>query len=105
MTHDDAECLARKLMPLPGNGYHGNALSPIEELCAICNYILSGDYKREIENAAYRRVADLVDDAGFHAAASGNVCQGHFANCANRIRSLIPPAPLDRSAKAKEAQS
>lgn len=55
MKQDEAERLARKLRPDDTDeGLH------YDDFRALCDYILSGDMKREIENAAYRHAASIA---------------------------------------------
>lgn len=54
MTNDEAEKLARELKA----SAHISVFSG--EITRLCDHILSGDMKREIENAAYRRTAEWI---------------------------------------------
>lgn len=53
MKPDEAEKLARKILTT-------HSYKPVR---AVCEYILSGSMKREIENAAFERAAKLVEQA------------------------------------------
>lgn len=92
MTQDEAEKLARWLydiMKLSKADRHGVR----DGVKSICNHILSGDMKREIENAAYINAANRCSN--------GRV--GKW--CASQIRSLIQPPAQQKDAelKAREA--
>lgn len=63
MINDEAMRLARKVKSHPGA--LGDFLCDIDRLC---DYILSGDHKREIENAAFERARKAVERAIFHVA-------------------------------------
>lgn len=54
MTQSEAEKLARQLKHV--DPYALSSLGP--EIGSLCDHILSGDMKREIENAAITTVAD-----------------------------------------------
>lgn len=99
LTQSEVEKLARKLRSETLLPRGADPIVSGQDLRALCDHILSGDMQREIENAAYKRAADMVDDAGFHAASVGDACQGHFAICANRIRSLIQPPAQKENGK------
>lgn len=60
MTHDEAEAIARKLKAMFADGMR----SEEHDMDALCDFILSGDHKREIENAAFERAAKKADHLG-----------------------------------------
>lgn len=55
MKQDEAEKLARKVLPRKGAPNNQWCPRRADELRALCDHVLSGDMKREIENAAYER--------------------------------------------------
>lgn len=63
MTNDEAEKLARKLLPADFNpsDYFLPRIT-VGDVRALCNHILSGSMKREIKNAAYEREARALTD-------------------------------------------
>lgn len=80
MTQDEAETLARTVKLSAGYELDG-------KVGDLCDHILSGDMRREIENAAYDRIA--------------LECERNGASLAKAIRSLMrPPAHDDASVKA-----
>lgn len=58
MTHDEAEKLAHICSERLNNGRH----VADEDIRVLCNHILSGSMKREIENAALYLPANTVTD-------------------------------------------
>ncbi len=94
MTKDEVEKLARevrpsnKLIAQKGKAFYEAG----QKLQRLCDHILSGDYKREIENAAYERAA-RISSFGFQR----GLCA---AEIEQNILSLIqPPAQQKDSAK------
>src|SRR5690242_9487413 len=103
MTHDEAMRLAREIRAqYDGFSFH-------ERIVELCDHILSGDYKREIENAAFERAAKVaIDDANLgradlhdpsiEALAGARILAAE--RIANGIAALIqPPAQQKDSAK------
>lgn len=99
LTQDEAEKLARKLRPTSVHGLP-EEVDP-RDLQRLCNHILSGDMKREIENAArleameaIQRGCQACEGTGY---ASQNVAPGQESECEycgrpmDAIRSLIQP--------------
>lgn len=83
MKQDEAEKLARRVLSRIKSL---RALYDIDEdVEKLCNHILSGDMKREIENAAIAMVADEYSDA------FGDEVVETF------IRTLITPAKKENS--------
>lgn len=63
MTNDEAEKLARETLTRMQRERTVSALS-WDDISLLCDHILSGSMKREIENAAYERAAKVaIDDA------------------------------------------
>lgn len=87
MRQDEAEKLALLLRPEDTDeGLH------YDDFRALCDYILSGDHKREIENAAFELAAELIASTGV------TMFEGNYeaavknrAWIRNQIRSLIQP--------------
>lgn len=82
MTPDEAERLARKLHEhyddhrlLCSSELEGECDCGRTEALALCDFIISGDYKREIERQAFERCWWIADKAildGISAAACSN---------------------------------
>lgn len=87
MTHDEAMKLAHKLK---------NKLPFRSDVVDLCDYILSGDYKRDIESAAFERCNQIaITRAGI---ASYDVSEDYqdgesaaARDIADEIRALIQP--------------
>ena len=82
MLIERAQELAQKLRP--ENTDEGLCY---DDLRALCDYILSGDMKREIENAAYRQAASI---------AASHVKRFNGLQIAEAIEALIQP-PAQKS--------
>lgn len=103
MRQDEAERLARKMR---SETFLPRGADPVvsgQDLRALCDHILSGDMRREIENAAYERAALESEANGNYR--RHNEMYGESAGLksdaatwiAKRIRSLIqPPAQKEK---------
>ena len=97
MTNDEAEKLALKIR----ESVIGRSWLQVRDLC---DHILSGSMKREIENAAFERAAKLAEDFGDAEEARGNIsmagqtmfearqAKATARDVATNIRRLITPA-------------
>lgn len=64
MTNDEAERLARRVLCAHPDSMHPTWMSMgalSDAAMKLANYIVSGDMKREIENAAFERAAEHMD--------------------------------------------
>lgn len=86
LNQSEAEKLARELRCAGSYG-----VNEVELIHQLCYHILSGDMKREIENAAYARCAVLAESMSLHTGTRGNP-RGAFQSAATAIRALVTSA-------------
>ena len=93
MTNDEAMRLAREYHAIM-NVYEAQKIAD-----RLVTHILSGNMKREIENAAYERAAKEAEDRAKHADQFGNYSSTYYQGfddgadeAALAIRALITPA-------------
>lgn len=83
MKQDEAEKLAREVRNELGRDQGENEPSFKADIVRLCDHILSGDMRREIENAAYRRAANKL-------------ASHHYQTAHEIVLALIqPPAEKD----------
>lgn len=104
MKQDEAEKLARKL--LAGTCLTNRRANDIRNLC---DYILSGDMKREIENAAYLRVLSAITDGTCDSLSEAeDRIRGlarHLSDCAVHNGPALPVGPCDCGALITPAKT
>lgn len=92
MTQDEAEKLARLMRPQADTDSMTGIIRSSGDLRALCDHILSGDMRREIENAALRRAAEVAEAAGM---------DGSPSQIKQQVLALIQP-PAQKEAQKCE---